>query len=44
MDRHLDMDQIRNVARHSGLVSFLSKTEEASTASPKALGTETLGR
>jgi hypothetical protein len=33
MDRHLDMDQIRNVARHSGLVSYLSKTEEASNAS-----------
>lgn len=26
--RHLDMDQIRNIARHIGLVSFLSKTEE----------------
>jgi hypothetical protein len=44
MDCHLDMDQIRNVARHSGLVSFLSKTEEASTASAKAHGPETLGR
>jgi hypothetical protein len=44
MDRHLDMDQIRNVARHSGLVSYLSKTEEASNASPKAHGREALGR
>jgi hypothetical protein len=44
MDRHLDMDQIRKVAQHSGLVSFLSKTEEASTASPKTHGPETLGR
>jgi hypothetical protein len=44
MDRHLDMDQIRSVARHSGLVSYLSKAEEASNASPKAHGRETLGR
>ena len=44
MDRHLDMDQIRNVARHSGLVSYLSKTEEASNASAEAHGLETLGR
>ena len=44
MDRHLDMDQIRNVARHSGLVSYLSKTEEASNASAKAHNRETLGR
>ncbi len=44
MDRHLDMDQIRNVARHSGLVSYLSKTEEALNASAKARGRETLGR
>jgi hypothetical protein len=28
MSRHLDMNQIRNIARHSGLVSYLSKTEE----------------
>jgi hypothetical protein len=44
MDRHLDMDQIRNLARHSGLVSYLSKTEEASNASSKAHGREALGR
>ena len=44
MDRHLDMDQIRNVARHSGLVGYLSKTEDASNASAKAHGRETLGR
>ena len=44
MDRHLNMDQIRNVARHSGLVSYLSKTEDASNASAKAHGRETLGR
>ena len=29
MNRHLDMDQIRSIARHSGLVSYLSKTEPA---------------
>lgn len=28
MSRHLDMDQIRSMARHSGLVSYLSKTEQ----------------
>jgi hypothetical protein len=44
MDRHLDMDQIRNVARHSGLVSYLSKTEEASNAPPKAHGREAHSR
>ena len=44
MDRHLDMDQIRSVARHSGLVGYLSKTEDASNASAKAHGRETLGR
>ena len=27
MNRHLDMHQIRSIARHSGLVSYLSKTE-----------------
>jgi hypothetical protein len=43
VDRHLNMDQIRNVARHSGLVGYLSKTEEASNASAKAHGRETLG-
>jgi len=33
--RHLDMDQIRGIARRSGLVTFLSKTgqdDEGSTA------------
>ena len=44
MERYLDMDQIRNVARHSGLVSYLAKAEEASNASSKAHGRETLGR
>src|SRR5262245_63112701 len=44
IDRHLDMDQIRNVARHSGLVSYLSKTEEESSASAKVQGRETAGR
>jgi hypothetical protein len=44
MDRHLDMDQIRNVARHSGLVSYLSKTEEASNVTAEAHGPDTLGR
>lgn len=43
IDRHLDMDQIRNVARHSGLVSYLSKTEAASNVSAEAHGRETLG-
>jgi hypothetical protein len=43
IDRHLDMDQIRNVARHSGLVSYLSKTEEELSASAKSRGRETLG-
>jgi hypothetical protein len=38
VDRHLDMDQIRNVARHSGLLIYLSKTEEASKASAEAHG------
>jgi hypothetical protein len=33
MDRHLDMDQIRSVARHSGLVSYVSKTEAGSSTS-----------
>jgi hypothetical protein len=27
-NRHLEMDQIRGIARRSGLVSFLSKTEQ----------------
>ena len=44
MDRHLNMDQIRNVARHSGLVGYLSKTEEVSNASAEAHGRETLDR
>ena len=44
MDRHLDMDQIRSIARHSGLVSYLSKTEDASNASAEAHGRETLDR
>ncbi len=44
MDRHLDMDQIRSFARHSGLVNYLSKTEEVSNASAKAHGRETLRR
>jgi hypothetical protein len=30
MNRHLDMDQIRNVARQSGLVSYLSRTGDGS--------------
>jgi hypothetical protein len=30
MDRHFDMDQIRTVARHSVLVSYLSKADEPS--------------
>jgi hypothetical protein len=33
MSRHLDMDQIRSIARHSGLVSYLSKTEQGADAS-----------
>jgi hypothetical protein len=33
MNRHLDMDQIRSIARHSGLVSYLSKTEQGANAS-----------
>jgi hypothetical protein len=33
MNRHLDMDQIRSMARHSGLVSYLSKTEQESNVS-----------
>ena len=33
MDRHLDMDEIRSVARHSGLVSYPSRTEEESSVS-----------
>jgi hypothetical protein len=28
MKRHLDMDQIRSIARHSALVSYASKTEQ----------------
>src|SRR5918996_6087530 len=32
MNRHLDMDQIRNIARHSGLVSYLSKSEQGLSA------------
>ena len=27
MNQHLDMDQIRSIARHSDLVSYLSKTD-----------------
>jgi hypothetical protein len=38
------MDEIRNVARLSGLVSYLSKTEEASNAPAEAHGPEALGR
>jgi hypothetical protein len=44
MNRHLDMDQIRSVARHSGLVSYPSKAEDAPNASAKGHGRETLGR
>jgi hypothetical protein len=33
MHRHLDMDQIRSIARHSGLVSYLSKTEPGTNSS-----------
>jgi hypothetical protein len=32
-NRHLDMDQIRSIARHSGLVSYLSQTEQEASAS-----------
>ena len=36
-DRHLDMDEIRNLARHAGLVSYLSRTEhETSTSAREA--------
>jgi len=44
MDRHLDMDQIRNVARHSGLVSYLSKSDQGPNASAEPHGRETPGR
>ena len=33
MNRHLDMDQIRSLSRHSGLVSYLSKTEPGTNSS-----------
>ena len=33
MNLHLDMDQIRSIARHSGLVSYLSKTGQRTIAS-----------
>jgi hypothetical protein len=39
MNRHLDMDQIRSIARHSGLVSYLSKTEQGTNASAKGAAT-----
>jgi hypothetical protein len=32
-DRHLEMDQIRNIARHSDLVGFLSKTKQETDVS-----------
>ena len=35
MNRHLDMDQIRSIARHSGLISYLSKTKQATNATAK---------
>ena len=35
MNQHLDMDQIRSIARHSGLVSYLSKTEQGAHTSVK---------
>ena len=34
-NRHLDMDQIRSIARHSGLVGYLSKTERGTNAPVK---------
>ena len=37
-NRHLDMDQIRSIARHSGLVSYLSRTEQATNATCKGEG------
>ena len=33
MGRHLDMDEIRNIARHSGLVGYLSRTDQEVDAS-----------
>ena len=33
MNRHLDMDQIRSLSRHSGLLSYLSKTEPGTNSS-----------
>jgi hypothetical protein len=33
---HLEMDQIRGIARHSGLVSFLSKTEQGVLSKARA--------
>jgi len=40
MDRHLDMDEIRSIARHSGLVSYLSRSEHEMNASVKDAGTK----
>ena len=39
MNLHLDMDQIRSIARHSGLVSYLSKTEQGTIASGEGAAT-----
>ncbi len=36
MNLHLDMDHIRSIARHSGLVSYLSKTGQGTIASAGA--------
>jgi hypothetical protein len=42
-DRHLDMDQIRSIARHSGLVRYLSKTEEGTNATADSTHTKAGG-
>lgn len=34
-DRHLDMDQIRGIARHSCLVSYLTRTEDTNASSQR---------
>jgi hypothetical protein len=36
--RNLDMDQIRSIARHSGLVSYLSRTDDTNAPAKDAWG------
>jgi hypothetical protein len=41
MNQHLEMDQIRSIARHSSLVNYLSKAEQGTSASVERTATIT---